>query len=226
MKPRLALFLVLLSGALMLAACGAVASSPIARAVSVETTACGHASRTSGAGVIVEDGWVLSAAHVVAGAGSVDVVGPFGRTPADIVVLDRQNDLALLRVEGATASLVEIAEASPGDELLLGGGGPSGSFSATILRAVDVRIEAVRSEERVSRLGYEIDERVALGDSGGGVYDTDGHLVGVVFGRPLAQSDRTFVVRHEAITGILDAERTSVWQCDAANSGVLQVDSG
>lgn len=203
-------------------ACGNDASTtPEARAVSLSTTACGHASRTTGSGVIVEDGWVLASAHVVVGAGQVEVTGTFGSAVARIAVLDAEADLALLQVAEANASPIEVAGAEVGDTLALGGGGPSGAITATVLRPVEVRIEGIRSTERTSRLGYEIDARVSLGDSGDGVFDQADALVGVVFGRPLAEENRSFVVRHEEINRVLSADRTGDWSCDPAQHRVV-----
>lgn len=171
--------------------------------------------------MIVDDGWVLASAHVVSGAGSVEVSGPFGSGVGEIVVVDVDADLALLRVDGATAAPLRVAAAESGDVVTLAGGGPSGAVDTTVLRPVEVRIEAVRSTERTSRLGYEIDTRVALGDSGGGVFDADGALVGVVFGRPLEDVGRSFVVRHEELERVLAADRSATWTCDPAEHRVV-----
>lgn len=216
-----------LAVAFFCAACGSEVTSADARVISIETTACGNASRTSGAGVIVEDGWAMVSAHVVAGAGSVTVAGPDGDDLAsadevDIVVFDAAADLALLRVPGASASPVLVGDGGAGDAVLLAGGGPSPAAGATILRGVEVRIEAVRSEERVSRVGYEIDTRVALGDSGSGVYDEADTLIGIVFGRTGEDEDRSFVVGGEAISNVLVAERTSVWTCDPVQHQIVE----
>lgn len=209
-------------GLLALAASACAASTdPADRAVSLTTTACGHASATSGAGVIAENGWVVASAHVVSGAGSIEVSGPFGTEAAEIVVFDADADLALLRVPSAGATPVIVAAASAGDAVHFGGGGPSGRFDASIVRPVEVRIEAVRSTVRTSRTGYEIDARVALGDSGGGVFDDAGRLVGVVFGRPLGDADRTFVVGYEEINALLAAERDGSWGCDELDHRVV-----
>ena len=206
---------------LLFAACAGDSTAPEDRAVSITTTACGHASRTTGAGVIVDDGWVLASAHVVSGAGSVEVRGSFGSTVGEIVVVDADADLAMLRVDGAEAAPVRVAAAEVGDAVMLGGGGPSGVVATTVLRPVEVRIEAVRSTERISRLGYEIDTRVALGDSGGGVFDAEGALIGVVFGRPLEDVDRSFVVRHEELERVLAADRSANWRCDPTKRRVV-----
>lgn len=208
--------------ALLASACAEESTSPQGRAVTLETTACGHASRTSGAGVIVEDGWVLASAHVVSGAGSVQVTGPAGTVEAEIVVFDAASDLALLGVAGLTASPVTLADADDGDTVYFGGGGPSGAPTAEVVRSVEVRIEGVRSTDRVSRRGYEIDRRVALGDSGGGLFDAEDRLVGSIFGRPLAELDSSFAVRRVEIERVLTADRDGVWECDPSTHKVTE----
>ena len=209
---------------LLASGCGDTpATAPAERAVSLETTACGHASMTSGAGIIVDDGWVLASAHVVSGAGDVTVSGGCGSGAADVVVFSAASDLALLRVPAVEAEPVQIATAQAGQQVVLAGAGPSTTpTTASILRPVDVRIEAVRSTDRVSRLGYEIDTRVALGDSGGGVFDVDGNLVGVIFGRTQATADRSFVVRHEEIRALLGQDRVGSWSCDPDQSQIVE----
>lgn len=199
---------------LFASACSGGSLSGSERAVTITTTACGHASKTTGAGVIAEDGWVIASAHVVSGAGSIVVSGTLGQRVGEIVVLDAEADLALLRVPGLAGSPIELASAASGAMVELAGGGPSGSVPASILRPVEVRIEAVRSTERVRRHGYEIDRRVERGDSGGGVFDADDRLVGVVFGRPLEDVQRSFIVNHVAIERLLAANRTGSWACD------------
>ncbi len=164
---------------------------------------------------------MLASAHVVAGAGEVEVTGGFGSAVARVAVLDEDADLALLNVSGANADPVDVARAAVGDIVEFAGGGPSGPIASTVLRPVEVRIEGVRSTERTSRLGYEIDARVALGDSGDGVFDEDGALVGVVFGRPLEEESRSFVVRHEEINRVLSLDRGGNWSCDPTQHRVV-----
>lgn len=209
--------------ALIAASCANGAVTGQERAVGLTTTACGDASRTSGAGVVVDDGWVIASGHVVSGAGSVEVSGSFGQEAAEIVVFDAEADLALLRVSGAEAPLIEVASSLRGSVVELAGGGPSESAATEILRPVEVRIEAVRSTERVSRVGYEIDLRVALGDSGGGVFDAEDRLVGVVFGRTLEDVDRSFIVGRAAIERLLAADRSGSWSCDADRSRIVEI---
>lgn len=206
-------------------AVSAETTSPQGRAVSIETTACGHASSTTGAGVVVANGWVLAAAHVVSGAGQVDVSGDFGTERAEIVVFDRAGDLALLQVGRASATPVDLGVVTTGDRVHFASVGVSGNTSAVVLRPVEVRIEGVRSLERISRFGYELDERVALGESGGGVFDDDERLVGIIFGRPVADDARSFVVNSDEIARVLEAERDGAWICDPSVHQVVPSES-
>ncbi len=206
--------------ALVATSCAGAATTPEARAVSLETTACGNASRTTGAGVIVEDGWILASAHVVIGAGSVEVTGPDGREFADVIVLDVEGDLALLSVPSAQASPIELAKAATGDVIDFAGGGPSDAFTASVLRPLEVRIEAVRSQERISRFGYEVDVRVELGDSGGGGFDDEGRLVGIIFGRTDQDEERSFIVGDRQISAVLASDRSGLWSCDPTQNRV------
>ena len=215
----------LVVGALVLQGCAGQDTTPEGRVVSLTTTACGATSRTSGAGVIVEDGWVLASGHVVSGAGSVEVSGPFGTEMADIVVFDAVGDLSLLRVPSARSSAIESAAANTGDLVELAGGGPSGAIETAISRPVEVRIEAVRSDERIGRIGYEIDTRVQLGDSGGGVFDDDGRLIGIVFGRPSTDEDRSYIVGAGHVTEVLSAERSGQWTCSSTEHRIVPTDS-
>lgn len=213
----------LLAAALLATACGTDSTSAADRRVTLVTTACGNASRTSGTGVIVEDGWVLAAAHVVIGAGQVDVAGAFGSERAEIAVLDTAADLALLRVGGAQASPIVVSEAGATDTVQFSTEGDV-PMSATVLRTVEIRIEAVRSTERISRFGFEIDQRAAVGDSGGGVFDDDGDLLGIIFGRPIEDGEqRSFAVGHEMVEDVLNADRSGMWSCDASVHRIVEI---
>lgn len=190
------------------------------RAGMVSTTACGNASATSGSAVLIGPGHVLAAAHVVIGATDLSVTAAGQTVPAEILRLDTRTDLAMLRVDGLSSSPVRLAEPRPGSMVRVVGAGPSGSFDTEVLRRVTIRIEEVRSTVRSSRRGFEIDERVALGDSGAGVFDDDGRLIGLVFGRSTIHDDRSFAVASEEISRLLDSPDVT-YRCDPARHRVV-----
>ncbi len=193
------------------------AVSPEDRAVTLRTTGCGDASATAGSGVIAGPGLVLTAAHVVVGSTDVvvDGVDETGRE-ATVVVLDRSRDLALLEAPVGEAAPVELADVAAGDAVRVVGA-TSGTVAATVERRLRMDVDDVRSTARSIRSGYELDAAIAGGDSGGGVFDAAGRLVGVVFAVPTARSGATFAVDTAEIAAVLVADRTA-HRCDPTRS--------
>ncbi len=110
-----------LAAALFGAACSAHArSTSEQRAVIVPTEACGHASKTTGSGIIGGPGEVLTAAHGVIGASRVSVATGSGpMVSAGIAWLDPTRDLAVLSVSGVLADEVELAFAEGGQSRIV-----------------------------------------------------------------------------------------------------------
>lgn len=190
------------------------------RAVGITTTACGDASRTSGSGVVVDRGKVLTAAHVVVGATEVLV----DAEPAVVAHLDRSRDLALLDVAGLgrapAPGTIELAQAEAGAAVRIVQGGASGTIDAVVTRAVSMDVDDVRSTDRSVRAGYELDAAIAGGDSGAGVYDTEDRLVGIVFATS-AERTATFAVGVSEIRAVLDAPPAGPYRCDPAQSELV-----
>lgn len=222
---RLAL-LVLLAAAFLFGGCGSSASDPVdpsERAVAIATTACGDASKTVGSGVVVGPGRVLTAAHVVVGATSVNVATGSGTSAAQIVVVDATRDLAILTVEPdllPTDEPVELAAAGPGDPLVALGA-TSGVVDLSVDRVLTLRADNVRQPGRTDRSGYELDASLLPGDSGAGVFNNDGSLVAVVFSGPADRDGRVFAVSADEIEAALAAPPAD-WRCDPEESRVRQ----
>jgi S1-C subfamily serine protease len=63
-----------------------------------------------GSGVVIGDGQILTAAHLLTDQASISVVSVGGQvTPAKVVGIDPQTDLALLQVEGVELATVQLA---------------------------------------------------------------------------------------------------------------------
>lgn len=172
---------------LLIAGCdGATAESagtePAQRAATVQTTGCGLAPERTGSGVAVGDGIVVTVAHLVARADSIEVsVGTGEVVEASVVKLDLAKDLAALRLPLDEPTELELSQVEAGGEGLIVGGAASGAVPFTVKEKVSVSIEEVLGTQRHSRVGYEIDAATASGDSGAGAYDEAGRLIGIVF---------------------------------------------
>lgn len=135
-----------------------------------------------GSGTLVDRGLVLTCAHLFEGsAAAVEVAFPGGaRRSAKLMAIDREEDLALLAVEGLNIWPVAVASLAPtsqADALTAAGYGGDGSYRAVrgALAGAAVPVGAKHPSLRMRCT-------VRPGDSGGPVFDSRGRLVGVVWG--------------------------------------------
>jgi serine protease Do len=159
----------------------------VPRAADLVTT-----ERASGSGVIVDpDGFIVTNAHVVAGAQRLQVEVPIPVTgtsilatrsrtmAATIVGIDTETDLAVLRVSGpglAAASFGDSDDLRPG-QLVLALGSPFGLHNSVSLGVVSA---AARQLEPESPMIYvQTDAAINPGSSGGPLVDLSGRVVGI-----------------------------------------------
>jgi formylglycine-generating enzyme required for sulfatase activity len=137
------------------------------------------AERPAGTGVIVHpDGYVLTAHHVVANARKIAVVTAGEvRNPAVVVSADKDQDLALLKIEtiGLSDARIGYAGAVRLDQEVVVVGFPFGLREAAVVRG---RIAAVRTKG-VRRV-FQLDAAVNPGNSGGAIFDLRGEVIGIV----------------------------------------------
>ena len=165
----------------------AIAAPAEASTLKVTAATCGLSS--VGTGFAIESDYVVTNAHVVAGAGSrglrVTRLGG-GVLDAVPVLIDPTFDIALLYVKGLDAKPLVFAKDDPSRGALGATLGFPGGHALTILpAAVSSRYEATGHDiyggERVRRLILELRAEVDRGDSGGPLILQDGTVGGVVF---------------------------------------------
>lgn len=195
-------------------------SRPLDRVAEVFTTGCGHAFDGGGSGVVVGPGLVLTAAHVVAQADAIRVVAGDAERDARVVGYQPRSDLALLSVPGLEGQVAELAAGSRGDTGTIVGGSASGDVPYTILRVVDISIPEVLGTARSLRVGYELEAGAAHGDSGAGLFDDRGRLVGVLFAVDSDGSTRAWATASSEVKGLLDAPRVT-WRCRVDRSRLV-----
>ena len=122
-------------------------------------------------------------AHVLLGVDAPVIKRPgYDDLDATVVAFDAVNDLALLKVDGAEFVPLELGEAPDGTVGGVFGWEPGPELEVTpfrVDRPVTVRIEAVGSDERISRPAYLIAAEIESGDSGAALVDGEGLVVGV-----------------------------------------------
>lgn len=150
----------------------------------VQAEACAY--RSTGTGFVVAAGYVVTNAHVVAGARSVTVDTATDRRPAVVVLFDPELDVALLRVDGLAAPSLAFASEEPSRGALgatfgYPGGGGAVVEPAAVADTYDAEGLNISGTSRVTRRIIELRARVEPGDSGGPLLLTDGTVGGVVF---------------------------------------------
>src|SRR5271169_1264350 len=145
-----------------------------------------------GAGVILSaDGYIVTNAHVVQGARKIRVrlpgleaPGPDGSKPhgpvnAKVVGLDRQSDLAVLKIEATDLPALPFADS---DELKQGQvvfafGSPQGLENSVTMGVVSATARQVSEDNPTTYV--QTDAPINPGNSGGPLVDVDGRVVGI-----------------------------------------------
>ena len=143
-------------------------------------------ARGTGAGsasVITSDGYLLTSAHVVAGATAAEAAFSNGTTvQADVVGRDPLSDLAVLLTRGEVPAPVELGDAAGlrVGQLVIALGNPlglAGSVTAGIVSALGRSLPTASG--RVVDEVVQTDAALNPGNSGGVLADSAGRMVGV-----------------------------------------------
>ena len=162
-----------------------VASSAMPSLASLRVAGKGR-QEMSGLGsavALTEDGYLITAAHVVAnGSSGLAVFGNGSEQPFRLAGADPLSDLAVVRVE---ADILPIAEGSADDlkvgQLVVAIGSPlgfAGTVTAGVVSALG-RALPVPGGGRVIENVIQTDAALNPGNSGGALLDSQGHLVGI-----------------------------------------------
>jgi S1-C subfamily serine protease len=158
----------------------------LTRVVKVLGTACGEG--VEGSGWFARRDLVVTAAHVVAGERNtlVEIPGDAEQHVATVVVFDAHNDVAVLRISGATAIPLRMADPQNGASVAIVGYPLDGSLSAIAGRVGSTANEFTQDalgRGPVLRAITAIAGRVHKGDSGGPVIDTHGKVQAMIFAK-------------------------------------------
>jgi len=160
--------------------------SSLTRVVKVLGTACGVG--VEGSGWFARDNLVVTAAHVVAGERRtfVEIPGDNAEHIATVVVFDVHNDIAVLRISGATAHPLRLADPQDGASVAIVGYPLDGSLSAIpgrVGRTANAFTQDALGGGPVERAITAVAGLVHKGDSGGPVIDTHGDVEATIFAK-------------------------------------------
>ncbi|HEX5829167.1 MAG TPA: MarP family serine protease [Candidatus Limnocylindrales bacterium] len=158
----------------------------LAAASTARVTARACDRQVTGTAAVVAGDYLVSNAHVVAGASTIRVELPSGTADATVVLFDPELDVALLHAPSIDAPSLRFASGDPGRGTLgaaLGyaGGGPLVVLPAAVTGGYEARGRDIYGEDVVVRDILELRAAVEPGDSGGPLVLEDGTIGGVVF---------------------------------------------
>jgi len=162
-------------------AIGARAAGSVLRVV-----ADGCSLRSSGTGFVVAPGYLVTNAHVVAGANGIIVQTSDQSYDATPVLVDLEFDIAVLRASKLEAPALHFTSEEPKRGTIAAtfgypGGGNAVVEPATVAATYFATGLDVTGTARVTRRILELRARVEPGDSGGPLLLVDGSVGGVVF---------------------------------------------
>ena len=139
----------------------------------------------AGSGIIIsQDGYILTCAHVVSGATSVKVQlnGSDESYDATVVGADSTSDIAVLKIEatGLTPAVIGDSDKLAVGETTVAVGNPLGTLSNTVTQGIVSALNRQVTVENNDMTLIQTDTSISPGNSGGGLFNANGELIGVV----------------------------------------------
>ncbi|MDR3749698.1 MAG: trypsin-like peptidase domain-containing protein [Acidobacteriota bacterium] len=147
--------------------------------------------RGIGAGVILSpDGYIVTNAHVVQGARKIRVrlqglekqapgEAPRGPIEANLVGVDRQTDLAVLKIDMKALPALALADSNElkQGQVVFAFGSPLGLENSVTMGIVSATARQIDTDN--PSIYIQTDAPINPGNSGGPLVDVDGHVVGI-----------------------------------------------
>lgn len=182
------------------------AIAKLAQASTVRISAATCDLESSGSGVVVADGYVVTNAHVVAGSssGGVRVTGIAGQVDATVVLFDPALDVAVLHAPHLQGVALRFASSEPtrgtvGVALGYPGGGNLTVVPAAVTGAYPATGRDIYDKATVRRQILELRSQIDRGDSGGPFVLQDGTVGGLIFAEARTDPDVGYALSPTAV---------------------------
>ncbi|HNX13660.1 MAG TPA: trypsin-like peptidase domain-containing protein [Oscillospiraceae bacterium] len=141
----------------------------------------------SGSGVILtSDGYIVTNNHVVSGGNKITVFLKDGRSfTASLVGKSTSDDVALLKIDATGLTAARIGDSSTlrvGDYTIVIGN-PLGELQGTVTTGIISALEREIDLDGTTFTVLQTDAAVNPGNSGGGMFDSNGELIGIVIAK-------------------------------------------
>ena len=153
--------------------------------ITTGTFAQQYVTKGAGSGVIIsEDGYIVTNHHVIDGANKITVTLRDGTTTYDAKLIgsDEDNDIALLKIDASGLSAATFGNSS---DLVVGDyvvaiGNPLGTLGGTVTDGIISALAREVTIENKNLTLLQTNAQISPGNSGGGLFNAKGELVGIV----------------------------------------------
>ncbi|NLL91454.1 MAG: trypsin-like serine protease [Ruminococcaceae bacterium] len=184
----------------------------------------------AGSGVILsEDGYIVTCTHVVAGATNVNIVLSDGtKHSAEVIGSDSRSDIAVLKIEknGLTPAVI-----GDSDKLVVGEdaiviGNPLGELGGTVTTGIVSALQREVQVENQTMTLIQTNAAVNPGNSGGGMFNSDGELIGIINAKSYGESIEGlgFAIPSNDMKIIVDELMTSGYVTGRPALGIMAIE--
>ena len=143
-----------------------------------------YVTEGAGSGVIIsEDGYILTNNHVIEGQSYIKVTTSDGQEyDATVVGTDDKTDIAVLKIEasGLTPAVIGDSDSLVVGETAVAVGNPLGELGGTVTDGIISALDREVTVEGKNMTLLQTSAAVSPGNSGGGLFNEKGELVGIV----------------------------------------------
>lgn len=143
-----------------------------------------YVSSGAGSGVILtQDGYIVTNHHVIEGANSITVRTRSGdEYNASLVGFDEQSDLAVLKIDatGLTPAVLGDSTTLEVGDLAIAIGNPLGELGGSVTSGIISALDREMTIDGQTMTLLQTDAAVNPGNSGGGLFNANGDLIGIV----------------------------------------------
>lgn len=145
----------------------------------------GYKAQGAGSGVIIsDDGYIVTNHHVIDGASKITVTLRDGSTAYDakLIGTDEDNDIALLKIDatGLTAATFGNSSNLEVGDYVVAIGNPLGTLGGTVTDGIISALAREVTIENKNLTLLQTNAQISPGNSGGGLFNANGELVGIV----------------------------------------------
>ncbi len=183
----------------------------------------------SGSGFYFAPGRLLTNAHVVAGVQDLQVrlTGVENSVPGQVIYFDPEKDVAVIATQAldTRVSLFARGQAEVGDNAAVAGYPGGGDLTVTPARIsgiLSARGENIYGDIGVQRQVYSLRSNVTPGNSGGPLVNSDGQVLGLVFGSN-TDSDVGYALTNSELQDAIDFSNAWKKNNGAADTGSCQL---